>query len=148
MNWVGWRDVYKGIYELDYTVKCFFLWPSSIVTSQTKYTSSTVTPFFEIDEITSSCGNTVTYTIHTSSSLLGTPYGMNPSPSGDRQFLVLDGENPAQYSFVIQASHSNAEVASVFSPQLSLQIRCPDPLIFIQPTYQTMWSSFIGAQGS
>ena len=84
MKWVGWRDVYKGIYELDYTVKCYFYWPSSIGTTQTKYASSTIIPFFEIDQIVSSCGESVTYTIHISESLLDTPYGMNPSPSGDR----------------------------------------------------------------
>jgi hypothetical protein len=63
---------------------------------------------------------------------------MNPIITGNR-VSILDGENPAQYKMVIKASHSDPDVASLFTPEITLTVKCPDTLIFNSPSYNPTW---------
>ena len=99
--------------------------------------SSTVEALFDFLPA-KTCTGTITYSLQISETVTDVPLGMNPTITGTR-LSILDGENPAQYRMVIKATHSESNMASIFSPEITLIVKCPDTLIFNSPSYNPIW---------
>lgn len=115
-----------------------------MVTVKTMDASSTVKPYIDFEDAgTGACP--LTYTVYRSESLLYTPLGIDEIAVGSYKITASDGENPAQYKMVIQASSSDAIPKTIFSPEITLTIRCPDVLIFTIPLYNPTHVSYVGS---
>ena len=74
-----------------------------MVTTKTMDASSTVKPFFDFEDAGSGACPLI-YRVYRSDSLLYTPLGIDEIADGSYKITATDGENPAQYKMVIQAS--------------------------------------------
>jgi hypothetical protein len=92
-------------------------------------------------------GCPITYKIFYSSSVHDVPAGIdvtNPLNSGTPYLVpVLDAENPMQYKMVIQAESENGIL--LYSPTLTLTVKCPKSIEFNVPSYLTYMTSYVGA---
>ena len=70
--------------------------------------------------------------------------------SGQLEIPVADWKNPNQFKMVIQATTTSnitnsLDTVSIFSPELTLTVKCPEILTFETVIYPSPVSSYVGA---